>query len=378
MKLVDNVIKADATLGVKVEPYDDTELRERVEALEEKPDKDTIYDDTALTERVTALENKPDKDTVYDDTAIKASVKANTDALGGHTVKSDVPADAKFTDTVYDDSEIKRRVAVNASDIADVNNHLEQGLQMVQAKQDATPSSALTDPAGTGIQLVANQKIDYDKLADAIIAKYQGQTLAGKAQSVKSALDTVRSVQDQTIKAEDSSTPCSYSAGNFFVYDGKLYKASADFSSVTLTADNISTYAEAQTQTAINALNQSLLNRYNDTSLLIDESKIKRWVPDGSEQSYGTVNRAWYWKIGYTVYVDIDIIFNSNSYYAILGLPNGYKPIANSDVTICINGGDLDAKSRSYLRLKPFFVQPYATTGGGGRVQIYYNYQAFG
>ena len=378
MKLVDNVIKADATLGVKVEPYDDTELRERVEALEEKPDKDTIYDDTALTERVTALENKPDKDTVYDDTAIKASVKANTDALGGHTVKSDVPADAKFTDTVYDDSEIKRRVADNASDIADVYNNLEQGFQMVQAKQDATPSSALTDPAGTGIQLVANQKIDYDKLADAIIAKYQGQTLAGKAQSVKSALDTVRSVQDQTIKAEDSSTPCSYSAGNFFVYDGKLYKASADFSSVTLTADNISTYAEAQTQTAINALNQSLLNRYNDTSLLIDESKIKRWVPDGSEQSYGTVNHAWYWKIGYTVYVDIDIIFNSNSYYAILGLPNGYKPIANSDVTICINGGDLDAKSRSYLRLKPFFVQPYATTGGGGRVQIYYNYQAFG
>ena len=109
---------------------------------------------------------------------------------------------------------------------------------------------------------------------------------------------------------------------------------------------------------------------------MIDESKIKRWVPDGSEQSYGTVNRAWYWKIGYTVYVDIDIIFNSNSYYAILGLPNGYKPIANSDITICINGGDLDAKGRSYLRLKPSFVQPYATTGG--RVQIYYNYQAFG
>ncbi len=80
--------------------------------------------------------------------------------------------------------------------------------------------------------------------------------------------------------------------------------------------------------------------------------------------------------VGYTVYVDIDIKFNSNSYYAILGLPNGYKPIANSDVTICINGGDLDAKSRSYLRLKPFFVQPYATTGG--KVQIYYNYQAFG
>jgi len=87
------------------------------------------------------------KDYATADLATKASVKANTDALGGHTIKSDVPADAKFTDTVYDDSEIKRRVAVNASDIDDVYNHLEQGFQMVQAKQDATPSSALTDPA---------------------------------------------------------------------------------------------------------------------------------------------------------------------------------------------------------------------------------------
>ena len=322
MKLVDNVIKADATLGVNVEPYDDTELRERVEALEEKPDKDTIYDDTALTERVTALENKPDKDTVYDDTAIKASVKANTDALGGHTVKSDVPADAKFTDTVYDDSEIKRRVAVNASDIADVNNHLEQGLQMVQAKQDATPSSALTDPAGTGIQLVANQKIDYDKLADAIIAKYQGQTLAGKAQSVKSALDTVRSVQDQTIKAEDSSTPCSYSAGDFFVYDGKLYKASADFSSVTLTADNISTYAEAQTQTAINALNQSL---FNSPDVLASNIPVIKAYPDNSTQSFGTCYKLWYWKVYSTVYVFFDI--DKTDTGTILYVPiKGYRP----------------------------------------------------
>ena len=250
--------------------------------------------------------------------------------------------------------------------------------QIAANKKALQTPTTVTDPTSKTVLLAGSQGIDYSKLADAIIAKYQGQTLAGKAQSVKSALDTVRSVQDQTIKTEDSSTPCSYSAGDFFVYDGKLYKASADFSSVTLTTDNISQYAEAQTQTAINALNQSLLNRYNDTSLLIDESKIKRWVPDGSEQSYGTVNRAWYWKIGYTVYVDIDIKFNSDSYYAILGLPYGYKPIANSDVTICINGGDLDGKNRSYLRLKPAFVQALAITSGGGRVQIYYNYQAFG
>lgn len=42
--------------------YDDSALRARIEALETKPDKDTVYDDSALTARVTALEDKEDSD----------------------------------------------------------------------------------------------------------------------------------------------------------------------------------------------------------------------------------------------------------------------------------------------------------------------------
>lgn len=42
--------------------YDDTALKERVKALESKEDKDTVYDDSALTARVTALEAKEDSD----------------------------------------------------------------------------------------------------------------------------------------------------------------------------------------------------------------------------------------------------------------------------------------------------------------------------
>ena len=42
--------------------YDDTAIKERVKALEEKEDKDTVYDDSALTARVTALEAKEDSD----------------------------------------------------------------------------------------------------------------------------------------------------------------------------------------------------------------------------------------------------------------------------------------------------------------------------
>lgn len=92
--------------------YDDTEVLNRIKALEGKTDnfvsevtvsregnkvklkytrvdgtssevefddKDTIsmaYDDTALKARVTALEAKEDKDTVYDDSALKARVEA--------------------------------------------------------------------------------------------------------------------------------------------------------------------------------------------------------------------------------------------------------------------------------------------------------------
>lgn len=42
--------------------YDDTALKERVKALEAKEDKDTVYDDSALKARVEALETKEDSD----------------------------------------------------------------------------------------------------------------------------------------------------------------------------------------------------------------------------------------------------------------------------------------------------------------------------
>ena len=58
--------------------YDDSNIRTEIshisadiEALKQKPDKDTIYDDSALKQRVSALESKTDNDTVYNDTEIK-------------------------------------------------------------------------------------------------------------------------------------------------------------------------------------------------------------------------------------------------------------------------------------------------------------------
>lgn len=55
------------------QPYDDTDLKNRVKTLEEKPEAPT-YDDSAVKERLEALENKPETP-AYDDTQVKKDIE---------------------------------------------------------------------------------------------------------------------------------------------------------------------------------------------------------------------------------------------------------------------------------------------------------------
>ena len=82
--------------ALKSELYNDTDLKARVEVLEQKTDKDTVYDDTSLKERVTALESKAIEGGAYDDSDLRNRVVA----LEGKEDK----------DTKYDDTEVKRRL----------------------------------------------------------------------------------------------------------------------------------------------------------------------------------------------------------------------------------------------------------------------------
>ena len=82
--------------ALKSELYNDTDLKSRVEALEQKTDKDTVYDDTPLKERVTALESKALEGGAYDDSDLRNRVVALES-------KED-------NDTIYDDTEVKRRL----------------------------------------------------------------------------------------------------------------------------------------------------------------------------------------------------------------------------------------------------------------------------
>lgn len=80
----------------KSELYNDSDLKARVEVLEQKTDKDTVYDDTQLKERVTALESKAIEGGAYDDKPIR-------DRLDVLEARHD-------NDTKYDDTEVKNRL----------------------------------------------------------------------------------------------------------------------------------------------------------------------------------------------------------------------------------------------------------------------------
>ena len=127
-------------------PYNDTNLSNRVTALENKTDKDTVYNDTELRNRVSTLENRPNievsklvtKDelaskgyltTPYNDSVLAGRVTALENKppvdLSNYALKSEIPQQYNDTalasrvsvlenkqdkDTIYNDTEVKRRL----------------------------------------------------------------------------------------------------------------------------------------------------------------------------------------------------------------------------------------------------------------------------
>lgn len=98
--------------------YDDTEIKNRLVALENKTDNDTIYDDSGIKARLEVLENKTDNDTIYDDSDIKARLEVLENKTDNDTIYDDTQIKERLTalesktdnDTIYDDSEIRGEV----------------------------------------------------------------------------------------------------------------------------------------------------------------------------------------------------------------------------------------------------------------------------
>lgn len=95
------------------QPYNDTNLSNRVTALENKTDKDTIYNDTELRNRVSTLESRPNIEVstlvTKDELASKGYLTTpyNDSALVSRVTALEIKQDK---DTVYNDTEVKRRL----------------------------------------------------------------------------------------------------------------------------------------------------------------------------------------------------------------------------------------------------------------------------
>ena len=131
--------------------YDDTALKERVTALEEKEDKDTVYDDTELKGRVQALYEKVDNDTVYDDTEVKNRLTTLEEKVDNDTIYDDSALKARVEalearssgGTNYDDSEIREEiqdlgtsVASMLHEVGTIKTNIESRIEALEAKVD--------------------------------------------------------------------------------------------------------------------------------------------------------------------------------------------------------------------------------------------------
>lgn len=193
--------------------YDDEPLKTRIKALEDKEDKDTIYNDTEvkqgiqantasitaletkvdgnkqaqdgknteLENRIQALEVKPDKDTVYDDTALAGRVTANKEAqdakntelegkitalenkvdndnqtltLDDHTLS--ISGGNAVTLPKYDDSALKADVEelkAKETELANKDQELTNEINTLKAKTDNFVSGVSVNKEGNKVKL---------------------------------------------------------------------------------------------------------------------------------------------------------------------------------------------------------------------------------
>lgn len=99
--------------------YDDSGIRAKIsnisldiEALKTKADKDTIYDDSTLKQRISALESKPEIDTSQYATKEELSGKANQSEIAHILDDIEVLKAKPDNNTIYDDKPLRDRIEV--------------------------------------------------------------------------------------------------------------------------------------------------------------------------------------------------------------------------------------------------------------------------
>lgn len=109
----------------EVESYDDTDIKNRLSALESE-EKVEAYDDSELRGRIETLEQKEDADTIYDDTEIKGevnSLKTRVETLESRSPEDGTPgADGKtWRPSVSEEGELTWTIDSNSEPVQPVN-----------------------------------------------------------------------------------------------------------------------------------------------------------------------------------------------------------------------------------------------------------------
>ena len=116
----------------------------------------------------------------------------NSDTVNGHTVNSDVPANAKFTDTVYDDSSLSSKVTQNTNDISE----LKTADNVLSSRIDAFAS--LTEGSTTGDVELQDIRVK----ADGTTATSAGNAVREQFNELKSDLVLLDNLLKKTLAQE--------------------------------------------------------------------------------------------------------------------------------------------------------------------------------
>lgn len=273
--------------------YDDEPLKTRIKALEDKEDKDTIYNDTEvkqgiqantasitaldtkvdgnkqaqdgknteLENRIQALETKPDKDTVYDDTELKGKVEALTTRVttdeSAQAIK-DNAQDAEIQALKAKDAELAKSITDNKADADTKVQGLDTRLQAIEAKEDSDKQTlSLTDHT---LSISNGNSVELPKYDDTVV----------KAKNTE---------QDEELKALKEKTK-SFLTGASVTRQGNvvtLTYTNIDGSSTNLEFNDNDTKAIAYDDTALKARVQDLENRA-DNDTIYNDAPIKERI----------------------------------------------------------------------------------------------------
>lgn len=270
--------------------YDDEPLKTRIKALEDKEDKDTIYNDTEvkqgiqantasitaldtkvdgnkqtqdgknteLENRIQALETKPDKDTVYDDTELKGKVEALTTRVttdeSAQAIK-DNAQDAEIQALKAKDAELAKSITDNKADADTKVQGLDTRLQAIEVKEDSDKQTlSLTDHT---LSISNGNSVELPKYDDTVV----------KAKNVS---------QDEEINALKERTK-SFLTGASVTRQGNvvtLTYTNIDGTSTNLEFNDNDTKTIAYDDTALKARVQDLENRA-DNDTIYNDAPIK-------------------------------------------------------------------------------------------------------